>query len=110
MTMPFFTLETFSNVDNNHSHWTNGLRDRDPVVLRSRKKKMKKSQKDSSSSSIFGAGGNTAYRISAFEAVFTLTPVLVPRLSPEALHTRRRERPLLTQRGIKGEKWPVKFS
>jgi hypothetical protein len=31
----------------------------------------------SSSSSIGGAGGNPAYRTSAFEAVCTLTPVLV---------------------------------
>jgi hypothetical protein len=32
----------------------------------------------SSSSSIFGAGGNPAYRTSAFEGICTLTPVLVP--------------------------------
>jgi hypothetical protein len=32
----------------------------------------------SSYSSICGAGGNPAYRTSAFEAVCTLTPVLVP--------------------------------
>jgi hypothetical protein len=64
----------------------------------------------SSSSSIFGAGGNPAYRPSAFEAACTLTPVLVPRSSPEALHTRRRERPLLAKGRIMGEKWPVKFS
>jgi hypothetical protein len=57
-----------------------------------------------------GAGGNPAYRTSAFEAVCTLTPVLVPRSSPEALHTRRRERPLLTKGEIMGERWPVKFS
>jgi hypothetical protein len=31
----------------------------------------------SSSSSIGGAGGNPAYRTSAFEAICTLTPVLV---------------------------------
>jgi hypothetical protein len=64
----------------------------------------------SSSSSICGAGGNPAYRTSAFEAVCTLTPVLVPRSSPEALHTRRREKPLLTKGAIMGEKWPIKFS
>jgi hypothetical protein len=62
------------------------------------------------SSSICGAGGNPAYRTSAFEAVCTLTPVLVPRSSPEALHARRRERPLLAKGGIMGEKLPVKFS
>jgi hypothetical protein len=64
----------------------------------------------SSSSSICGVGGNPAYRTSAFEAVFNLTPVLVPPSSPEALHSRRRERPLLARGGIMGEKWPVKFS
>jgi hypothetical protein len=35
-------------------------------------------QNEASSSSIYGAGGNPAYRTSAFEAVFTLTTVLVP--------------------------------
>jgi hypothetical protein len=33
------------------------------------------SSSSSSFSSICGAGGNPAYRISAFKAVFTLTPV-----------------------------------
>jgi hypothetical protein len=33
-----------------------------------------------------------------------------PRLSQEALHVRRRERPLLAKGGIMGEKWPVRFS
>jgi hypothetical protein len=56
------------------------------------------------------AGGNPAYRTSAFEAVSTLTPVLVPRSSPEAFHARRRERSLLAKGEIMGEKWPVKFS
>jgi hypothetical protein len=54
--------------------------------------------------SICGAGGNPAYRTSAFEAVCTPTPVLVPPSSPEALHTRWRERPLLAKGGIMGEK------
>jgi hypothetical protein len=35
---------------------------------------------------------------------FVLTPVLVPRSSPEALHARPRERPLLAKGGIMGEK------
>jgi hypothetical protein len=64
----------------------------------------------SSSSSVCGAGGNPAFRTSAFEAVYTLTPVLVPRSSPEALHARRCERHLLTKGGIVDEKSPVKFS
>jgi hypothetical protein len=55
------------------------------------------------SSSICGVGGNPAYRTSAFEAVCTLTPVLVPRSSPEALHVILRERPLLA----KGEVWTI---
>jgi hypothetical protein len=49
------------------------------------------------SSSVGGAGGNPAYRSSAFEAVCTLTLVLVPRSFPEALHARRRERPLFAK-------------
>jgi hypothetical protein len=69
-----------------------------------------RSSYSSSSSSIFRAGGNPAYHTSAFVAVFTVTPVLVPRSSPEALHARRRERPLLEKGGIMVEKWPVKFS
>jgi hypothetical protein len=60
-----------------------------------------------SSSSIGGAG---VYRTSVFEAVCTLTPVLVPRSSPEALYARQLERPVLAKGGIMGEKWPVKFS
>jgi hypothetical protein len=47
---------------------------------------------------------------STFEAVCTLTPVLFPRSSPEALQDRRRERPLLAEGGIMGDKWSVKFS
>jgi hypothetical protein len=47
---------------------------------------------------------------SAFEAVCTLTPVLVPPFNSRGVHTRRRERPLLAKGGIMGEKWPVKFS
>jgi hypothetical protein len=38
-----------------------------------------------------------------------LTPFLVPHSSPEALHARQRERPLLAKGGSMGEKWPVKF-
>jgi hypothetical protein len=30
--------------------------------------------------------------------------------SPEALHVKRRESPVLLKGGIMGEKWPVKFS
>jgi hypothetical protein len=41
--------------------------------------------------------GTPAYRTSAFEAVCTLTSVLVPRSSPEALHAIRRKRPLLAK-------------
>jgi hypothetical protein len=36
------------------------------------------SSSSSSFSSVYGAGGNRSYRTSAFEAVCTLTPVLVP--------------------------------
>jgi hypothetical protein len=64
----------------------------------------------SSSSSIGGAGGKPAFRISAFEAVCTFNPVLVSRLSPEALHVRRRERPLLAKGGSLGQKWPVNLA
>jgi hypothetical protein len=64
----------------------------------------------SSSSSVCGASGNPAYRTSAFEAVCTLTPILVPRSSPEALHARLCERPLLEKGETMGDKWPVKFS
>jgi hypothetical protein len=39
-----------------------------------------------------------------------LTPLLVPRSSPEALHVRWRERPLSAKGGSMGEKWPIKFS
>jgi hypothetical protein len=42
--------------------------------------------------------------------LIVLNPALVPRSSPEVLHVRRRERPLLTKGGIRSEKWPVKFS
>jgi hypothetical protein len=42
--------------------------------------------------------------------LIVLIPALVPRLSPEALHIRRRERPLFAKEGIMGEKWPTKFS
>jgi hypothetical protein len=58
-----------------------------------------KAPSSSSSSFIGEAGGNPAYRTSAFEAVCTFNPVLVPHSSPEALHTRQRERPLLANRG-----------
>jgi hypothetical protein len=37
-------------------------------------------------------------------------PALVPPSSPEALHIRRRERPLLARGGTMGEKCPIKFS
>jgi hypothetical protein len=67
------------------------------------------SSSSSSSSSVGGAGGNPAYRTSAFEAVCTFNPVLVPHPSPEALHTIQRERSLLAKGGSMGEKWPVKF-
>jgi hypothetical protein len=61
-------------------------------------------QKGSSSSSsttttTCGAGGNPAYHISTFEVVCTLTPILVPHSSPEVLHARRCERPLLAKGG-----------
>jgi hypothetical protein len=43
--------------------------------------------------------------------LIVLNPALFPpRSSPEALHVRPRERPLVAKRGIMGEKWPVKFS
>jgi hypothetical protein len=49
----------------------------------------------SSSSSMDGAGGNSAYRTSAFKAVCTLTTHLwFLRSSPEALCARQHERPL----------------
>jgi hypothetical protein len=60
----------------------------------------------SSSSSVGGAGGSSAYRTSAFEAVCTLTPVLVPHSSPEALHAREHETPMWAKGG---KKWPTKF-
>jgi hypothetical protein len=37
-------------------------------------------------------------------------PPLVSPSSPEALHVKRHERPLLVKDGIMGEKWPNKFS
>jgi hypothetical protein len=37
-------------------------------------------------------------------------PALVSPSSPEALHIRRRERPLLAREGTMGEKCPIKFS
>jgi hypothetical protein len=39
-----------------------------------------------------------------------LNPALVPHSSPEVIHVRRREKPILAKAGITGEKWPVKFS
>jgi hypothetical protein len=55
------------------------------------------------------AGGNPAYRTSSFEAVCTFNPFFSSHSSPEALHTRRRESPLLAKGGNMSEKWPVKF-
>jgi hypothetical protein len=64
----------------------------------------------SSSSSMGGADWNSAYRTSAFEAVFTLTPRLwFLRSSPEALHARQHERTLWAKGRSVGEKWPTKF-
>jgi hypothetical protein len=37
-------------------------------------------------------------------------PPLVSPSSPEALHVKRREIPLLVKGRIMGEKWPIKFS
>jgi hypothetical protein len=42
--------------------------------------------------------------------LIVLTPLYFPCSSPEALHVRRRERPLSAKGGIMGEKWPVIFS
>src|SRR5215468_7948358 len=39
-----------------------------------------------------------------------LTPLWFPPSSPEALHIRRRERPLLARGGTMGEKCPIKCS
>jgi hypothetical protein len=61
-------------------------------------------------SSMGGAGGNFAYRISAFEAVCILSSRLwFLYSSPEELHARQHERPLWAKGGSMGEKWLTKF-
>jgi hypothetical protein len=63
-----------------------------------------------SSSSICMVGRNPAYRTSAFKAVCTLTPVLVPPVISRGAHASWHERPLLAKGGIMDDRWPVKFS
>jgi hypothetical protein len=64
----------------------------------------------SSSHSSFCGSAESRLAHCSHSRLIVLTPLLVPRSSPEALHARRRERPLLAKGGIMGEKWPVKFS
>jgi hypothetical protein len=56
-----------------------------------------------------GAGGYPPNVLQPTGAYCT-NPALVPPSSPEALHIRRRERPLIARGGTMGEKCPIKFS
>jgi hypothetical protein len=55
-----------------------------------------------------GAGGYPLNVLQPTEA-YSTNPALVPPSTPEALHIRRRERPLLARRETMGEKSPIKF-
>jgi hypothetical protein len=63
-----------------------------------------------SSSTVCGAGGIPLDALQPTEAYCANTAILFSRSLPEALHVRRRERPLPSKGGNMGEKWPVKFS
>jgi hypothetical protein len=57
-----------------------------------------------------GAGGISPTALQPTEAYCANPAFWFPRSSPEALHVRRRERPLPVKEGIMGEKRPIKFS
>jgi hypothetical protein len=59
---------------------------------------------------MYGTTAESRLTHCSLSTLIVLNPLLVPRSSPEALHVRRRERPLLAKQGIMGEKWPVRFS
>jgi hypothetical protein len=56
-----------------------------------------------------GAGGYPLHLLQPTVAYCT-PRFSFPPSSPEALHIRRLERPLLAREGTMGEKWPIKFS
>jgi hypothetical protein len=63
-----------------------------------------------SSSSVCGAGGIPPNALQPTEAYCANPAFRLPRLPAEALHVRRRERPVSAKGGTMGEKWPIKFS
>jgi hypothetical protein len=63
-----------------------------------------------SSSSVCGADGIPPNSLQPTEAYCANLAFWFPRSSQEALHVRRRERPLSAKGETMGEKWPVKFS
>jgi hypothetical protein len=64
----------------------------------------------SSSSSVCGAGGIPPNALQPSWTYCVYPAFWVPRSPPEALHVRRREKPLSATGGIIGKKWRIKFS
>jgi hypothetical protein len=64
----------------------------------------------SSSSSVRGAGGIPPNVLQPIEAYCANPAFRFPRLSAEAIHVRRLERPVSAKGRTMGEKWPIKFS
>jgi hypothetical protein len=63
----------------------------------------------SSSSSVRGAGGTPPSALQPTETYCDNPAFWFRRSSPEALHVRRRKRPLSAKGGSMGEKWSTKF-
>jgi hypothetical protein len=61
-------------------------------------------------SSVCVAGGIPPNALQHTEAYCANSAFWFPRLSPEAVHVKWRERPLSAKGGTIGQKWPVKFS
>jgi hypothetical protein len=71
---------------------------------------IKNTKLESSSDSVCGVGGILLNALHPTGACCANPAFWFPRSSPEALHVRRRQRPLSAKGGTMDEKWPIRFS